>query len=161
MKPTQDTGEPSAASAGSVSIGEAHNIGYDEWYCQWYLCPECMKSSINRSFIYCPDCGVQLKWQDSPQNHAMLNEGDEMSASAAGSRRRDVCDWLGCAMLGEKFDLRLLQSAKTEIERLRLTDKERDAIQMAIMRERGEWYGNPDYVRAATLQSLLERTSST
>jgi hypothetical protein len=41
---------------------------------------------------------------------------------------------------------------------LTLTGKERDAIQMAIMRERGEWYGNPDYIRAATLQSLLERT---
>jgi hypothetical protein len=60
---TQDGAEPSPASAGSVSIGEAHNIGYDEWYCQWYLCPKCMKSSINRSFSYCPDCGVQLRWQ--------------------------------------------------------------------------------------------------
>ena len=45
-----------------------------------------------------------------------------------------------------------------EIKRLRLTDAERDAIKMAIMRERGEWHGNLDYIRAATLQLLLERT---
>jgi len=78
------------------------------------------------------DTGEPFKWQDSPQNHAMLNEGDVMSASAAGSRRRDVCNWLGCAMLGEKFDLRLLQSAKTEIERLRLTAEEREAIEFVV-----------------------------
>jgi hypothetical protein len=39
-----------------------------------------------------------------------------------------------------------------------LTDEEREAIKMAIMRERGEWYGNLDYIRAATLQLLLDRT---
>jgi hypothetical protein len=39
-----------------------------------------------------------------------------------------------------------------------LTDAEREAIEMAIRRERGEWYGNPDYMRAITLRGLLERT---
>jgi len=58
---------------------------------------------------------------------------------------------------GEQSDA-IIGAQAAEIRRLRLTDKERDAIQMAIMRERGEWYGNPDYIRAATLQSLLERT---
>jgi hypothetical protein len=70
--------------------------------------------------------------------------------------------------------LALLDEAADEIERLRvnlrladagfafgpptLTDEEREAIKMAIMRERGEWYGTLDYIRAATLQVLLERT---
>jgi hypothetical protein len=39
-----------------------------------------------------------------------------------------------------------------------LADEEREAIEMAIRRERGEWYGNPDYMRAITLRGLLERT---
>ena len=39
-----------------------------------------------------------------------------------------------------------------------LTDEEREAIKMAVMRERGEWYGTLDYIWAATLQLLLERT---
>jgi len=74
-------------------------------------------------------------------------------------------------MLGEKFDLRLLQSAKADIERLRsqpcpyvagtvtryctltpftITDAEREAIQ---------WFGHyglPERY-AATLRGLLER----
>jgi hypothetical protein len=63
----------------------------------------------------------------------------------------------------------VLRDAITEIAGLRarlderrrmltLTAAERAAIEMAIRRERGEWYGNPDYIRAATLQALLERT---
>jgi hypothetical protein len=60
---TQDVAEPSLASAGSVSIGEAQCMGYDEWYCNWYRCPKCEAEHIARSFRYCPDCGVQLQWQ--------------------------------------------------------------------------------------------------
>jgi hypothetical protein len=39
-----------------------------------------------------------------------------------------------------------------------LTDEEREAIEMAIRRELGEWYGNAIYTRAVTLHGLLERT---
>jgi hypothetical protein len=60
---TQDTPEPSPASAGSVAIGEAQNTGKDEWWCDWYRCPKCDKAHIARWFRYCPDCGVQLQWQ--------------------------------------------------------------------------------------------------
>jgi len=63
MTTPNDAAEPSPASAGSVSIGEAQNTGKDEWYCDWYQCPKCQKSSINLSFSYCPDCGVRLQWQ--------------------------------------------------------------------------------------------------
>jgi hypothetical protein len=59
----QDDKAMSLASAGSVSIGEPQNTGYDEWYCQWYLCPKCEKSNIARWFSYCPDCGAKLQWQ--------------------------------------------------------------------------------------------------
>jgi len=105
----------------------------------------------------------------------MTDEVDEMSAASRGSRSRDVCDWLECAMLGEKFDLRLLQSAKADIERLRsqpcpyvtgtvtryctltpftLTDEEREAIVGAIAYE----HGRGSFVWAATLRGLLVRT---
>jgi hypothetical protein len=40
-----------------------------------------------------------------------------------------------------------------------LTEEEREAIETAIRRERGEWYGNPDSRRAFTLRRLLERTT--
>jgi hypothetical protein len=60
---TQGGAEPSPASAGSVSIGEAQDMGSDEWFCPWYRCPRCEKVSIARSFRYCPNCGVQLQWQ--------------------------------------------------------------------------------------------------
>jgi hypothetical protein len=66
MNQPNDAAEPSPASAGSVSIGEAQCMGYDEWYCNWYRCPKCEEERIARSFRYCPDCGVQLQWQKHP-----------------------------------------------------------------------------------------------
>ena len=59
----QDDAAMSPASAGSVSIGEAHSTGYDEWWCPWYRCPQCEKDHIARSFSYCPNCAVKLEWQ--------------------------------------------------------------------------------------------------
>ncbi len=58
----QDSAAMPPASAGSVSIGEAQNMGYDELYCVWYRCPKCKKEHIARFFRYCPVCGVQLQW---------------------------------------------------------------------------------------------------
>ena len=60
---TQETNEPSGASGGSVSIGEDQNMGYDEWYCPWYRCPQCEKNDIARWFSFCPNCGAKLQWQ--------------------------------------------------------------------------------------------------
>ena len=45
------------------------------------------------------------------------------------------------------------------IERLTLTDEEREAIEKAIGRELdAEWYGGPEPARVVTLRGLLERT---
>jgi hypothetical protein len=49
------------------------------------------------------------------------------------------------------------EEAKQECERLRMTQEEREAIEIAERRERGEWYGNPDYSRAISLRNLRER----
>ena len=60
---TNRDAEPSLASAGSVSIGEAQNTGRDEWWCDWYQCPRCDLANIAYDFRFCPDCGVQLQWR--------------------------------------------------------------------------------------------------
>lgn len=36
--------------------------GCNDWYCEWYKCPNCGKKNITRSFIFCPDCGKSLEW---------------------------------------------------------------------------------------------------
>jgi hypothetical protein len=52
-----------------------------------------------------------------------------------------------------------LDEQAAEIERLRLTDAEREAIEKAIGRELdAEWYGGPEPARVVTLRGLLERT---
>jgi hypothetical protein len=51
--------------------------------------------------------------------------------------------------------LSLLDDAADEIERLRLTDEEREAISEACDEER--WYAS-DYHRIRTLRALLDRT---
>ena len=51
----------------SVSIGEAHSEGWDEWYGEWFRCPNCEETSIAYGFEDCPDCGVKLEWQESPE----------------------------------------------------------------------------------------------
>jgi hypothetical protein len=59
--------------------------------------------------------------------------------------------------LGEEFDLRLLQSAKAEIERLRLTDAEREAVK--FYSEAGVYWSTGGGVKhARTLLGLLHRT---
>lgn len=55
-----------------VKIGKRDSSGKDEWYCEWFVCPSCKtgwyedysSGHIYHSFKYCPDCGVQLDWED-------------------------------------------------------------------------------------------------
>jgi hypothetical protein len=52
-----------------------------------------------------------------------------------------------------------ITEAADAIERLRLTDAERAAIEKAIGRELdAEWYGGPEPGRVVALRGLLERT---
>jgi hypothetical protein len=52
-----------------------------------------------------------------------------------------------------------ITEAADAIERLRLTDAEREAIEKAIGRELdAEWYGGPEPGRVVALRGLLERT---
>ena len=59
---------------------------------------------------------------------------------------------------GESGDI-LCTHAAEEIERLTLTDEEREAIKKAISRELDcDWYGGPEPARVVTLRGMLERT---
>ena len=52
-----------------------------------------------------------------------------------------------------------ITEAADAIERLLLTDEEREAIEQAIGRELdAEWYGGPEPGRVVALRGLLERT---
>lgn len=48
----------------AVKIGEANLDGEDEWYCDWYGCPERSDTHIARRFNYCPNCGIKLEWEE-------------------------------------------------------------------------------------------------
>lgn len=37
-------------------------MGKDEWWCNWFKCPNCNSVSVASSFTFCPDCGVKLIW---------------------------------------------------------------------------------------------------
>lgn len=50
-------------------------VGKDEWYCNWYYCPECRGVSkfghsarLYRGFKFCPDCGITLEWPEGAIN---------------------------------------------------------------------------------------------
>ena len=45
-----------------VKITEEDNLGKDEWWCDWYKCPNCKNKNITDSFNYCPMCGSQINW---------------------------------------------------------------------------------------------------
>ena len=54
--------------------------------------------------------------------------------------------------------IRHIEAREAEIDRLRLTDEEREAIEKAISRELdADWYGGPEPARVVTLRGLLER----
>lgn len=44
------------------------NTGYDETWCEWYLCPNCDDKEdvefgcLMRGYKYCPYCGAKLDW---------------------------------------------------------------------------------------------------
>lgn len=46
----------------SIRISEKDNQGKEEWWCDWYRCPNCNKSNIAGNFKFCPMCGVKLNW---------------------------------------------------------------------------------------------------
>lgn len=48
----------------TVKIGKDCSTGYDEWYCEWYRCPNCSSVNITHPFKYCPTCGIKLEWED-------------------------------------------------------------------------------------------------
>ena len=45
-----------------VEISEKDYSDCDEIYDDWYKCPSCKKTCITRDFLYCPCCGIKLKW---------------------------------------------------------------------------------------------------
>jgi hypothetical protein len=62
--------------------------------------------------------------------------------------RQDEAAYLRCQV----------QLLTDEVERLRLTDAEREAVEKAIGRELdAEWYGGPEPGRVVALRGLLER----
>ena len=43
------------------------DTGKDEWWCNWFKCPNCKKDDIMCEFNFCPKCGVKLKWIDTDE----------------------------------------------------------------------------------------------
>ena len=46
----------------SVLIGKKHSNGKDEWWCEWFTCPNCKATSIYPKANYCSECGLKLRW---------------------------------------------------------------------------------------------------
>jgi hypothetical protein len=54
-----------------IEIGKKDESGKEEWYCMWYICPNCKAGDneyyssghIYIDFKFCPDCGIKLKWK--------------------------------------------------------------------------------------------------
>lgn len=42
-------------------------VGADELYTTWYVCPKCKGALIISSFSFCPLCGVRLEWPERPE----------------------------------------------------------------------------------------------
>jgi rRNA maturation endonuclease Nob1 len=45
-----------------IIIKQKHNTGMDEWWCDWFYCPNCKKETITDDFKFCPNCGIKLRW---------------------------------------------------------------------------------------------------
>lgn len=48
----------------SIKIKKADDIGFDEVYCLWWVCPNCSVEDIRSNTSYCPDCGIKIDWID-------------------------------------------------------------------------------------------------
>jgi len=47
-----------------MKIKKSDSLGYDEWWCQWWLCTKCNKNYIAPGFNYCPNCGEKIEWEE-------------------------------------------------------------------------------------------------
>ena len=56
-----------------IKISDKDKSGMEEWWCMWYVCPNCKAGKkdedeyssghIYSSFKFCPDCGIELEWE--------------------------------------------------------------------------------------------------
>ena len=46
-----------------VTITDKDELGWDEIYTVFYLCPECGNRSITYKDNYCSGCGNSIKWK--------------------------------------------------------------------------------------------------
>lgn len=46
-----------------VIVGKEHSHGKDEWWCEWFECPNCEKANIYPYARFCPECGIKLVWR--------------------------------------------------------------------------------------------------
>jgi predicted RNA-binding Zn-ribbon protein involved in translation (DUF1610 family) len=53
-----NSGEPEDAQQDGVEIGEVHKENSTQ-----YECPNCKCTLIQRSFRFCPVCGLRLLWR--------------------------------------------------------------------------------------------------
>ena len=40
------------------------DLGKDEWWCNWWICPNCHNTGITYDFNYCPYCGKEIVWKN-------------------------------------------------------------------------------------------------
>lgn len=45
----------------TVQITPKESAGMAEEYWEWFTCPNCTETDINRSYSFCPHCGVKLE----------------------------------------------------------------------------------------------------
>ena len=52
-----------SADKSFIVINDDTKHGKDEWWCNWYKCPNCEDSCIANHYNFCPICGKRIEWQ--------------------------------------------------------------------------------------------------
>jgi hypothetical protein len=45
-----------------VIVQQSNSIGESEVFCEWFHCPKCEETDIQKSYSFCPNCGVAIKF---------------------------------------------------------------------------------------------------
>jgi hypothetical protein len=47
-----------------VHIGHDDSLGEEEYYHEWFKCPNCQILKVETDFNYCPGCGRKIEWDE-------------------------------------------------------------------------------------------------
>jgi len=62
-----------------VKVEDKHSVGSDEYYGEWYRCPNCdegkeYEGAIKEGDNFCPNCGAKIKWNLIPLKEKLDKE---------------------------------------------------------------------------------------